>query len=318
MSFLGLKGKNRAPALIEYTAPTPPPPLLDGIHSDEPYVSFNSIHTAFPDINESDVDAQQLDFPITFENDADFIADASSEASQDPELASFVSYLPEAQILARILGEGKTLELRWLGNGTDTKRRIRSDNETLIRITFPRALRDISTSKCMHLNPTTGELVVVLLDQWSDIYRLSFKHLKRNRETGYMFQIDRQEMHRNTISIAHALHRHTDIPTSANSLIWSVYSEDNVVITFESLVIRCSWDGSGRLLVTASVERGPDSSLFYRVEFCEHTDYHKSEIWTGMAIHLQYQSTSCIRNNLSYNICSPKHRRQLRIRIRAV
>ncbi|KAJ9107523.1 hypothetical protein QFC21_000980 [Naganishia friedmannii] len=244
MSFLGLKGKNRAPALIEYSSPAPPPPLLDGIQSDEPYVSFNSIHTSFPDINASDVDPQLLNFPITFEDDADLIAANSSQALQDPELASSVSYLPEAQILARILGNGRTLELRWLGNGTDTKRRIRSDNETLIRITFPRALRDISTSKCMYLNPATGDLVVVLLDQWSDIYRLSFQDLRSNKEAGYMFQFDRRQVFRNTITIPHTLHQRTNIPTSANQVIWSVYSEEDLAIAFESSVVRCTWDRS--------------------------------------------------------------------------
>ncbi|KAJ9123234.1 hypothetical protein QFC22_001429 [Naganishia vaughanmartiniae] len=244
MSFLGLKGKNRAPALLEYTSPVPPPPLLDGIQSDEPYVSFNSIHTSFPDINDSDVDAQHFDFPITFENDSVFVAGESNQGLQDLELASSVSYLPEAQILARLLGNGRTLELRWLGNRADTSRRIRSDNETLIRITFPHALRDISTSKCMYFNPTTSDLVVVLLDQWSDIYRLGFKDLERTREAGYVFQFDRREMFRNTITIPHALHQRTNIPTSANRLIWSVYSEESLVMALESSVIRCSWDRS--------------------------------------------------------------------------
>ncbi|KAJ9100006.1 hypothetical protein QFC19_005824 [Naganishia cerealis] len=242
MSFLGLKGKNRAPALIEYASSTPPPPLMDGIQSDEPYISFNSVHTAFPNINDSDIDAQQYEFPISFAEDADLVADSSSQTIQDPELATSASYLPEAQILARILGNGRTLELRWLGDGIDTNRRVGSDNETLIRITFPRTLQNISASKCMHLNPTTGDLVVVLLDQWSDIYRLNFKRLTKNWQVGYMFQFDRREMFRHSMTPHHMLHPRTSIHAPASQLIWNVYSNEGLVIGSANSVVRCSWD----------------------------------------------------------------------------
>lgn len=247
MSFLP-KGKGREPAQIGYRSPTPPPPLLDSIQSDEPYVSYHSVHTAFPDAHKSDVDVKHYNFSYSDPEDADFQAPTDVNATattQDPELASSVSYLPEAQILARILGDQRTLELRWLGQLDTTSRRIKSDNETLIRISFPRTLRNISASKCLHLNSKTGALTVVLLDQQNGIYRLQFDAPIRQLENGCMFLFNRHAMSRSTVDASYGLpqRRHYDEPRQ--QVMWSVYSEDGVVIGLEGCVLRCLWHGQG-------------------------------------------------------------------------
>jgi hypothetical protein len=88
MAFL-LKGKGRAPAQIAYPTHTEPLPLLEGVQSDEPYVSYHSVHTAFPDAYNSDVDIQHFDFPLRESGDADHIESSSiGTTSQDSELAS--------------------------------------------------------------------------------------------------------------------------------------------------------------------------------------------------------------------------------------
>jgi hypothetical protein len=236
MSFL-LKGKGREPAQLTYRSPTPPAPFVDGIQSDEPYVSYHSVHTAFPGAHHSDVDVQHFDFPYGLPEDADYHDGDASAATLDPELASSVSYLPEAQILARILGNGSTLELRWMGYVNKTSRTIKSDNETLIRISFPRTLRNISASKCLHLNPSTGTLTVVLLDQQDGIYRLQFDAPLRQLENGYMFTFDRHSMSRSTIDASYG--------TLQQQTVWSVYSDEGVAIGLEGSLLRCSWHGQG-------------------------------------------------------------------------
>lgn len=248
MSFL-LKGKGREPAQLTYRSPTPPPPLLDGIQTDEPYVSYHAVHTAFPDAHHSDVGIQHFDFPYGVPEDAEYdsASDAnSSGTAQDPELASSVSYLPEAQILARILGDGRTLELRWLGYVNKSSRKIKSDNETLIRISFPRTLRNISASKCLYVNPSTGALTVVLLDRQNGIYRLQFDAPLRQLEKGYMFPLDRHTMFRSTIDASYGMptRRHRDGPEQ--QVIWSVYSDEGVAIGLEGCLLRCLWHGQGK------------------------------------------------------------------------
>jgi hypothetical protein len=244
MSFL-LKGKGRGPAQIAYSAYAEPLPLLEGVQSDEPYVSYHSVHTAFPDVHNSDVNVQHFDFPHGNPEDVEYNeVDFAGSTSQDSELATSVSYLPEAQILARILGNGRTLELRWLGHINPTNRKVVRDNEVLIRINFPRTLQNISASKCLHLNSTTGDLTVVLLDQQNGIYRLQFPNPVRELENGYMFRPDRHAMSRSTVDASYG---HSRNQQDQRSVIWSVYSDDGVVIGLEGSILRCLWHGQGTL-----------------------------------------------------------------------
>lgn len=246
MSFF-LKGKGRAPAQIAYPTFAEPLPLLEGVQSDEPFVSYHSVHTAFPAASNSDIDIQHFNFPHSEPGDADYTkATSIGTSSQDAEMALSVSYLPEAQLLARILGDGTTFELRWLGRVNSSSRKVINDNEVAIRINFPRTLQSISASKCIHLNASTGDVSIVLLDLQNGIYRLQFPNPLQELESGYMFRPDRHAMSRGKVDAVHGMpqSRHS---ADARTVIWSVYSDDEVVIGLDGAVLRCLWHGQGKL-----------------------------------------------------------------------
>lgn len=295
MSFL-LKGKGREPAQLTYRSPSPPAPFVDGIQFDEPYVSYHSVHTAFPDAQHSDVDVQHFDFPYSHPEDADYDNTHASATTLDSELASSVSYLAEAQILARILGNGRTLELRWMGYVNNSSRKIKSDNETLIRINFPRTLRNISASKCLYLNPSTGTLTVVLLDQQDGIYRLQFDAPLRQLEHGYMFAFDRHAMSRSVIDASYGTLQH--------QTIWTVYSEEGVAIGLEGSLLRCLWHGQGEHVLRVTVMSLRFNILARRLEFLPDRQRRKTKIRTWMALQLRASAITCIRNYCTDDFCA--------------
>jgi hypothetical protein len=158
-----------------------------------------------------------------------------------PEHALSVSYSPSSSVLARVINNGKTLELRYIAAGSQT--RPGSNDSNIIRITFTSPLHDISVSHCIYQSPEPSKrITIVVLDKMSRIYRLSFPEPRARVERGMRaFEWNVDNLHVGWLNM-----NEPDMVASGMTLtgeepmVWHVVDEDNLIIAVRDGMIRCS------------------------------------------------------------------------------
>lgn len=176
------------------------------------------------------------------------VGNEAEMGEEDWTLATSSTFLPELHTLARVIGNGKVLELRYLA--LTTQRTLQGNNETLIRINFPRTLRPITNSQCL-CRTQNGSLTVIVIDDQSRIYRMLFHDPAQAIEEGNAFKWDPEQ----------AKSGWTDLPSmelessgmsveGRVKLIWEAVNEELVVVAGNDGLIGFKLNGDCKLPFT--------------------------------------------------------------------
>ena len=241
---------------IRFPSQTPPP-----IHHDDlqPLVSYHSVHAHLPSATTSSSSyptmVKSYDFPYAQLNIEEDDMDMEREDAGrrfHPEHALSVAYSPSCSTLARIINNGKMLELRYIAPTTTNK--PGSNDSNIIRISFSSPLHDISVSHCIYQSSDNGsDITLVILDKMSRIYRLTFPDPRSRVDKG----LDAYEWNVKNIHVGWLAMSEPDMVASGMTLtgtepmVWHIVDEDNLIIAVRDGMIRCSLNGDGELTVKA-------------------------------------------------------------------
>jgi nuclear pore complex protein Nup160 len=252
---------------IRFPSNTPPP-----VHHDDlqPLVSYHAIHAHLPSGTSSKIEVQHYNFPYE-QLDVDDIPlpeeeDATNRQSQLlPEHALSVSYSPECSTLARVIGNGKTLELRYIA--PTSSRKQKDNNSNIIRISFTSAIHDISASKCFY-RPTSNDndstFTIVIIDKKSRIHRLTFPNPHTRVERGLTaFEWNVKNLHVGWLMMSEQDMLASGMTVRGDEpLVWNVVDEDNLIIAVRDGLLRCTLVNEGEQM-SFSVSAGDMTSLTF-------------------------------------------------------
>jgi hypothetical protein len=235
---------------IRFPSNTPPP-----VHHDDlqPLVSYHAVHAHLPSGTSSNTEVQHYNFPYE-QLDVDDIPlpeeeDATNRQSRLlPEHALSVSYSPECSTLARVIGNGSTLELRHIASTSSRKQK--DNNSNIIRISFTSAIHDISASKCFY-RPTSNDndstFTIVIIDKKSRIHRLTFPNPYTRVERGLTaFEWNVKNLHVGWLMMSEQDMLASGMTIRGDEpLVWNVVDEDNLIIAVRDGLLRCTLVNEG-------------------------------------------------------------------------
>lgn len=241
--------------------PSQTPPPLD-TSSLQPLASFHAVQSHFSACASDSISGdrrygksrdtwQQWDFPydeLNVEDDLDeeSVDGLDSDVRHSPGCSSSVAYLPEAATLARIVHDGKTLELRYVGPAL--AKRQRTPGQELVRINFSAPIHDISTSNCFYFDPSTKQFTITVIDKKSRIYQLTFEDPKYQLETGLPAYARRlKNMHVGWLSMSEPDMISSGLTLQGKDLIlWHVMDRQSLIIAAKDGLIKCTMHDDGK------------------------------------------------------------------------
>lgn len=241
---------------IRFPSQTPPPIH----HSDlSPLVSYHAVHAHLPAATTSTSTStskgegvQHYKFPYD-----QLGMDEHSQAQQtptpggrkfNPEHALSVNYSPSTSTLARVINNGKTLELRYIASTTISSQRQKHNAGNILRMDFDEVLHDISSSGCFYHSEDSRELMVVVIDKKSRIHTLSFPSPAHSSSSSgaFSWKYDPARQHVGWLSMSEPDMVASGMTiTGSEPLVWIVIERGVVIVGVRDGILRCRMEDDG-------------------------------------------------------------------------